>query len=466
MDDLRTLLNRIAVLERQTAALQNQNHQLRQQLAERDSRIAELEEELRRRGKNYRPKPNAAATPKSKRDRRRKGSRKHPGMFRTPPTPDKDTVHHDVHPEQCPQCGCRELEPTGEFTDHYVEDIPEPRVELHRYRRHIDYCPCCEQVCQGRGDLELPGAHIGPRLRLFSCYARAELGISLEKTADLLREMWGLRISRAGVLGHLRWGSRMFAPVVQELWELLRESPVVHADETGWRINGRNVWCWCFCNARLALFLIDRRRNRNVLVRALGQSLAGVLVADFYAVYDQMQCPKQRCLVHLLRELHQLSETLPAAAVRGYIQPVKLLLQDALALAKRRDQLSAPKFAAAREALYDRLIGLILKKRPSHADCRRIQKRLFKYWEELFTFLEYPEVPADNSEAERTIRSVAAARSDGGTHRADWSATAFAQIKSITRTCRKTGRSFFDYALSLIRASQTGLALPLPVDTG
>ncbi|MGE4000578.1 MAG: hypothetical protein AB7I48_10195, partial [Planctomycetaceae bacterium] len=39
------------------------------------------------------------------------------------------------------------------------------------------------------------------------------------------------------------------------------------------------------------------------------------LVTDFYAACHALECRKQRCLVHLLRELVKLREELPAAAV-------------------------------------------------------------------------------------------------------------------------------------------------------
>ncbi len=52
---------------------------------------------------------------------------------------------------------------------------------------------------------------------------------------------------------------------------------------------------------RLALFLIDRNRSREVLVRELGESFAGTLVSDFHAAYNGLNCAKQRCLIHLLR---------------------------------------------------------------------------------------------------------------------------------------------------------------------
>jgi hypothetical protein len=68
-----------------------------------------------------------------------------------------------------------------------------------------------------------------------------------------------------------------------------------------------------------------------------------------------------------------------------------------------------------------------LNTRSRHPECVRIWRRLCRHCDELFTFLDDPRVPADNNGCERDIRSLAAARSDGGTHRAEWSATAFAR---------------------------------------
>ena len=62
------------------------------------------------------------------------------------------------------------------------------------------------------------------------------------------------------------------------------------------------------------------------------------------------------------------------------------------------------------------------------------RSRLYRHCDELFTFLDDPRVPADNNGTERDIRSLAAAPSDGGTHRADWSAAAFARLKSVIVT--------------------------------
>jgi hypothetical protein len=104
----------------------------------------------------------------------------------------------------------------------------------------------------------------------------------------------------------------------------------------------------------------------------------------------------------------------------------------------------------------------IRKTRPEHPDYSRIRKRLHKHCDELFTFLDDPAVPSDNKSTERDIRSLAAARSDGGTHRADWSAAAFAQLKSAIVTAMKNPVRLIRYGIELVRAQLRGERLPLP----
>lgn len=450
MDDRALLLERIAELEAENA-------ELRQRVAQLEYQVQTFLQ--RRKRAKAKPKPRQG-TPD---DRRRQEHRKHPGVFRPEPPPETPFIDHDVHPTQCTHCGSRDLEATGQHDDHIVADLPEPKLEWHRYRRHVHRCRDCHRTCQGRGDLELPGAHIGPRARLLTCDSRAHLGLSLGKTRDLLHDFFGLTVSRAGLLGHLRWGGALFEPVVEELLERLRNSPVVQGDETGWRINGRTAWAWCFRDPMLAIFLIDHHRRRDVIVRALGASFAGTLVSDFYAADHGLECAKQRCLVHLVRELAKLREELPWQSVRAFIQPLITLLQDAIALGKGRQDHTEAAFAEARAAIYRRFDDLLLNGRSAHRDCLRIWKRLFKHCDELFTFLHDPRVPADNNGCERDIRSLAAARNDGGTHRAEWSAAAFARMKSVIVTSLKNGLRFIHYGLDAVRAKLKGDPMPLPL---
>ena len=445
-------------LERRIAELEAENADLRR-------RPAQVEHELqniRRRGKrprSGRQDPNGLPT-----DRRRKEHRQHPGNFDLSPRPAPSSSNMTSVLSSAPIAAQWISNPPASSKTISWPISPNPGSSGIVTVGMSTAVGAVSRPAKAAATWSCPG-DIGPRARLLTCYSRAHLGISLGKTQDLLHDFFGLTLSRAGLLGHLRWGGQLFAPVVDELLDRLRQSPVVQGDETGWRINGQSCWAWCFRDPRLALFLIDRHRSREVLIRVLGESFAGTLVSDFYAAYNGLDCAKQRCLVHLLRELAKLREELPWQSVRAFIQPLIELFQDAIQLGKDREKLDRAAFGEAYRRLIDRFDDLMLRTQSQHPDCVRIWKRLYKHCDELFTFLDNPAVPADNNGTERDIRSLVAARSDGGTHRADWSAAAFARLKSVIVTGMKNQVRFIQYGIEVVRAKLRGERLPLPLTT-
>ena len=158
--------------DRRIAELEAENAELRQRLAQLEHQLQKFLQRRKRPAHRAEPRQGTPA------DRRRQEHRQHPGAVRPEPPPDTAFLEHDVHPRQCTHCGSADLEATGQFDDHVVADLPEPKLQWHRYRRHLYRCRCCQRTCQGRGDLELPGAHIGPRARLLTCSSRPHLGIS------------------------------------------------------------------------------------------------------------------------------------------------------------------------------------------------------------------------------------------------------------------------------------------------
>ena len=85
---------------------------------------------------------------------------------------------------------------------------------------------------------------------------------------------------------------------------------MVHADETGWRQDGRNGYVWTFSTPTQRYFL-RRGRGKAVVDEVLGKEFAGVLISDFYAAYHHYNGPKQRCWAHLLRDIHDLRALYP-----------------------------------------------------------------------------------------------------------------------------------------------------------
>ena len=130
-----------------------------------------------------------------------------------------------------------------------------------------------------------------------------------------------LRLSAGGITQVLHGVARRAQQAVAEVLELVRTSKVVHADETGWRQDGKNGYVWTPGRGRGRLFststeryFLRRGRDKGVVDKALGESFSGVLVSDFYAAYNHYPGPKQRCWAHLLRDIHDLKALYPEDA--------------------------------------------------------------------------------------------------------------------------------------------------------
>src|SRR5262249_28156258 len=150
-----------------------------------------------------------------------------------------------------------------------------------------------------------------------------------------------------------------------------------------------------------------------------------------------------------ISDLHSPANPLPIRS--GYDDRTRRThLNSHLRLAKERAKLRAQAFAAARQQLNDRLDHLILETHSRDPDGLRIRRRIFWHCHELVVFRDDPQVPADNNRVEQDIRSLAAARSDGGTNRSAWGAPAFGDLKSALRTRQESGRSFFAYGVELV----------------
>ena len=76
------------------------------------------------------------------------------------------------------------------------------------------------------------------------------------------------------------------------LIDALRRCQVMHADETGWRVNTLNARLWVFSNKDLTIYTIragDKARGANVPEEILGPDLDGCLIVDGGKAYQCLQ---------------------------------------------------------------------------------------------------------------------------------------------------------------------------------
>jgi transposase len=247
------------------------------------------------------------------------------------------------------------------------------------------------------------------------------------------------------------------------LGKAARLSAVLNADESGWRIGGRTAWIWCFTSKVLAYYVLTPSRAGPVVKKVLGSFFKGILITDFFGAYNRIKAfAKQKCVVHLLREVKQVSLRNRSKEWTLFARRLKRLMHEAVKLVIDRDKLGKSKYEKRVANLHMRLAD-ILGASYLDKDCERLAKRLAKHSDELLVFLLHRDVPADNNHAERQIRFAVIMRKNSYGNRSKRGAQAQATLMSIFRTCQLRAIDPIAFlADSVAAAIRSGSPLPIP----
>jgi hypothetical protein len=393
----------------------------------------------------HKPVPRAPKPPPKPRKRRARGYARR----RAIPTA---VVTHAV--DACPRCA---LPLVGGWVAHarQVIDVPLAPAQITEHRFLRRRCPGCHRCWTPPARQALAGLVVGRRrfgVGLLSLIVTLrEVGrLPVETIQWYLRTVHGLTVSPGAIVAAQRTVADQGRAAVAAIRDQVRASPVVHADETGWRENGQNGYLWTF-STPAAQYVTHGSRARSVVIEALGHPFGGTLVTDFYAAYNHHEGPHQRCWAHLLRDIYELTAQRPADdPVQRWARRVALLFRQA----KRYAGPDEHTRLQARLRFEQKLLRL---GRPFLADptaagklCRRIEQFL----KQLFVFVADPAVPPTNNQAERDVRhQVAIRKISGGTRSAAGTATKMA-LATLFGTWRRQGLNPFDQCRRLLAASE------------
>ena len=409
-------------------------------IAERDARITELEGN----GRGAQPSPSTPSgmvpiytKPNTPKRRKKPGARQgHPGHRRKTPEQIDERETHRL--KRCPHCDGR-LQRCQRSRRRIIEDIPQeihPVVTEHTI--HRDYCPKCKKHVEPVVPDALPHATIGHHLNALTSWLHYGLGVTIDQIVDILGYHLQTKLTPGGLIDGWRRLSEILLAWYEQIAEAAKNSAYLHADETGWRINGQGCRLWCFANDRNCYYMIEYCRGSPVLQKFFTEAFEGVLITDFWAAYDSVDAAdRQKCLPHLLRELEKVDLRNDSAEWQAFAKKLRRLLRDGIRLRKRTDFVPG-KFQTRVDRLNARLAKLAGEE-PIDGDTRRLTKRLRKYAEFLFTFLDYPNVPHDNNFGERQIRPAVILRKNSQSNRSDRGAATQAVLMSVYRTLKLRG---------------------------
>ena len=391
----------------------------------------------------------------------------HAGVRRSRPQRIDRCLEHRL--KQCPDCGGR-LQRCTRSRTRIIEDIPEeitPVVTEHTI--HRDYCPHCKKDVEPVVAEAMPGATLGHHIVALSSWFHYGLGITISQVIEILGYHLQTRLTSGGLIDAWRRLALILVQWYEQIAEEAKKSAGLHADETGWRVDGQTHWLWCFANGNVCYYMIDRCRGSPALQKFFGEAFAGTLIHDFWAPYESIEtADRQYCLVHLLRELEKVDLRNASVEWRAFAKKLRRLIRDGIRLRKRPD--FTPQRYARRIHLIDtRLTELAQWQSPdgkvvyADADALRLAKRLRSHWDHLFTFLDKPDVPFDNNLAERCIRPAVILRKNSYANRSQQGAATQAVLMTIYRTLKlRRLNPTQTIATALIEYLTTGQLPPLP----
>ena len=383
--------------------------------AKAQKRIEDLEEKLAvlqfefdsLKSKMYKPnkkKPPDDTPPVTSIPKKQGGLFGHVGWFRKKPK----TINRieEVRLDKCPSCGSSSLSDCVHIEEHIQEDIILPTTETVLYKHHHYYCKECKRVVAGTGSGELPKSYVGPKAKTLAAFLKYAIKISDRDIRTMFKKVFNLDIATSSITGFKGKLKEKALPLYGQLLESLKQSPFIHADETGWRLDGKNHWLWKFSNKSICYSHIDKGRGQKVVEDVLGKSYDGVLISDFLSAYNRISTKaKQRCLVHILRDLKKVTEYWDNdKEVLGYCKRLKKILEDAMALYKEYlnkewDERYYTKRARINDSLRDFAFP-----NPSKRILKRFANRLERHKGEILTFLYVKGIDPHNNHAEQQIR--------------------------------------------------------------
>jgi hypothetical protein len=334
-----------------------------------------------------------------------------------------------------------------------VIDLPRPRVIVTEHVYLERRCPVCGKRCVPKPDLgRLVSGHrrFGHRLNSLLALLRDGARLPIAQIQSLIETVSGLRLSVGGIVASVAAVAERAQPVMAQLADRIRASPVVHVDETGWREDGHNGYVWTFTTPEVRLFQ-HGRRSTEMFTAVVDATFAGVVVSDFYGVYTSYEGGHQYCWAHLLRDIHDLTVQYPDdAAVRGWATAVHAIFSAAQdgATGTRTERWAIRHHA---EADLNALCSPWLDEPAAQAIlCRRIVTQL----SHLFVFVTELDVPATNNAAERSLRPLVVARKISGGTRSARGTTTRLTLASLFGTWRAQGRNPYDECLALLASPQ------------
>jgi transposase len=389
------------------------------------------------------------------------GRRRHPELVTVEEI--RDLPGNEKH---CPQCGL----------PYHLLPITEPSEQIDwivRLERRVTRRLCYRKTCKCP---DTPGITTAPPLPklikkgMFTVdfivkllILKYLLSMPMNRIRGYLR-MEGLTLANGTLAGVMQSVTPFLEPLYSAIRSRNAASGFLKADETGWKVfietagkTTRRWWLWVFVSPDTAAFILSPSRSAETPKKhmdagepqdpSLGKILR-IMLTDFFSAYRVLKDVLHAwCWAHIRRKFIEAARSyqqLKDWSERWVSRIGALYHLNAIRLATRS---GSAEWAEAEEKLrqfvedeiYAVWVGELADPSTHHA-ARDVLLSMQRQWSGLTLFLDFPEVPLDNNECERLLRTPvvgrknfygSGARSSGDLAAMLWTILATAEMNNL-----------------------------------
>jgi ribosomal protein L34E/transposase-like protein len=359
----------------------------------------------------------------------------HEGVSRETPEKIDEIKKWDL--KECPDCG-KKLSKIQRKRRRYITDI---EVKTKNTENIIcgRYCKTCDKIVEPRVTDALPNARFGLKLMLLVLALKLDSRVPSNKIVSILDAIFQIKISDGEIYGILKQLKTAFGDYYAELVQKIKEALVKNIDETSWRIDGKNYWLWNFINKEVALYVVNQRRSSKVPMSILGNQEGKTIVSDRYSAYNKFveksKCNQQICWSHILRDSKDLAEHYHEAK---YIHKRLKHIYDKAKEGEKKEKLL-------------HWINLIASRAYRSSEVYKFVKSICRFHREnLFRFVDNPEIDSTNNRAERGLRHAVVIRKISNGSRSKDGAEVTANLLSVLQTAKLQSNNPMDFMSDLL----------------
>jgi len=345
------------------------------------------------------------------------------------------------------------------FESRQVFDIDIRRV-VTEYRAEILVDQCGKRFTASFPEAITKAVQYGNGVKTQAVYLSQYQLIPYQRVQEQFQDQFQLPISVGSIFAFNQQAYALLEQFELKLTPKMLLSSVLHADETGINIGGKNHWLHCLSNSQWTLYYAHAKRGGEAIAaKNVLPQFTGILCHDHWKPYFKLDCLHALCNAHHLRELTYVEEQ----DQQGWAKQMReLLLNIEQAVKAQGGALPEPQVIRYTEQ-YRALLEQAewecpppdpqrkpgQRGRVKRSKSRNLLERLLNYEQETLRFMSDARVPFTNNQGENDIRMTKVHQKISGCFRSQEGAEIFCRVRSYLSTCRKNNVSASE-ALTLL----------------